>query len=174
MAIAPSPGVVAALEATVHRVLEHVAAELADLGLSHGEVNALAQLAPDAPRTVAALQAATGQRASTLTGVLDRLERRGLVERTLNPRDRRSFTVALTEAGADAAARVRRTFADVDRRALEAVPQRSARGFYDVLAALERADAGLSRRMGRPARAGQAATAPTRCADLRRLAESTS
>src|SRR5215207_4538105 len=137
MAIAPSPGVVAALEATVHRVLEHVAAELADLGLSHGEVNALAQLEPDAPRTVAALQAATGQRASTLTGVLDRLERRGLVERTLNPRDRRSFTVALTEAGADAAARVRRTFADVDRRALEAVPQRSARGFYDVLDALD-------------------------------------
>jgi DNA-binding MarR family transcriptional regulator len=137
MANPPSAGVVAALEATVHRVLEHIAAELADLGLSHGEVNALAQLEPGAPRTVAELQAATGQRASTLTGVLDRLERRGLVERRLNPRDRRSFTVTLTAAGADAAARVRRTFADVDRQALGAVSRRSAGGFYDVLAALD-------------------------------------
>lgn len=137
MAAPPSPGVVAALEATVQRMLEHVAAELEDLGLSHGEINALARLEPGAGRTVAEVQAATGQRPSTLTGVLDRLERRGLVERRLNPRDRRSFTIALTAGGADAAARVRRTFADVDRQALGAVPQRSAKGFYDVLAALD-------------------------------------
>src|SRR5919205_2049941 len=93
--------VIASLEATVHRVLDKLARELADLGLSHGEVNALAQLEEEA--TVAQLQAATGQRASTLTGVLDRLERRGLVERRLNPRDRRSFVVSLTDAGAAAA-----------------------------------------------------------------------
>jgi DNA-binding transcriptional ArsR family regulator len=90
--------VVAALEATIHRVLDHLAAELADLKLSQGEINALAQLEPGGPVTVAQLQAATGQRASTLTGVLDRLERRGLVERALNPRDRRSFVVTQRSA----------------------------------------------------------------------------
>ena len=121
------------LEATVHRVLGRLAAELEDLGLSHGEVNALAQLEPGKHRTVAQLQAATGQRPSTLTGVLDRLERRGLVERRLNPRDRRSFEVGLTEGGAEAAARVRRAFSEIDRRALGAVPARSAKGFFEVL-----------------------------------------
>lgn len=121
----------------MHRVLEWLASELEDLGLSHGEVNALAGLEPGLVRTVAELQAATGQRASTLTGVLDRLERRGLVERQLNPRDRRSFTVTLTEEGGEASARVRRAFEDLDRRALAAVSQRAAQGFFDVLNALD-------------------------------------
>ena len=137
MAAPSSPSLIAALEATVHRVLELMASELADLGLSHGEVNALAQLEPGAVCTVAELQAATGQRASTLTGVLDRLERRGLVERQLNPRDRRSFTVGLTATGAEAADRVRRTFRDLEARVLGAVSQRSAKGFFEVLRALD-------------------------------------
>jgi MarR family transcriptional regulator, organic hydroperoxide resistance regulator len=131
------PNLISALEATTHRVLEHLALELEDLGLSHGEVNALAQLEPGAVRTIAELQAATGQRASTLTGVLDRLERRGLVERRLNPHDRRSFTVTLTDAGVAAAKRVDETFRDLEGRVLRAVSQRSAKGFFDVLGALD-------------------------------------
>jgi DNA-binding MarR family transcriptional regulator len=132
-----SPNLIAALEATTHRVLERLALELEDLGLSHGEVNALAQLEPGAVRTIAELQAATGQRASTLTGVLDRLERGGLVERRLNPRDRRSFTVTLTDKGVAAAKRVDQTFREMEGRALRAVSQRSAKGFFDVLRALD-------------------------------------
>jgi MarR family transcriptional regulator, organic hydroperoxide resistance regulator len=131
------PNLISALEATTHRVLEHLALELEDLGLSHGEVNALALLEPGAVRTIAELQAATGQRASTLTGVLDRLERRGLVERRLNPHDRRSFTVTLTDAGVAAAKRVDETFRDLEGRVLRAVSQRSAKGFFDVLGALD-------------------------------------
>jgi anti-sigma factor ChrR (cupin superfamily) len=72
-----TPNVITALEATVHRVLESLGAELEELGLTHGEVNALAQLEPGSVRTVAELQTATGQRASTLTGVLDRLDAGG-------------------------------------------------------------------------------------------------
>ena len=76
------------------------------------------------------------------TGILDRLERRGLIERRLNPRDRGSFTVRLTDRGVAAADRVRRTFADMEARALGAVSQRSAKGFFDVLAALDEMGAG--------------------------------
>lgn len=137
MATLGPTNLIAALEATTHRVLERLALELEDLGLSHGEVNALAQLEPGAVRTIAELQAATGQLASTLTGVLDRLERRGLVQRRLNPRDRRSFTVTLTDTGAAAAKRVDQTFRDMEGRVLRAVSQRSAKGFFDVLRALD-------------------------------------
>ncbi len=100
-------------------------------------MNALAQLDEDA--TVAQLQRATGQRASTLTGVLDRLERRGLVERQLNPHDRRSFRVSLTGDGRVAAARVREAFRALEEAALAGVSARSAKGFHDVLAALDEA-----------------------------------
>jgi DNA-binding MarR family transcriptional regulator len=128
---------IAAVEATVHRLLEKLGGELRDLGLTHGEINALAALGTGSGCTVADLQKATGQRASTLTGVLDRLERRGLVERRPNPRDRRSFTVDLTAAGTRAAERVGTAFAALDRQALDAVSKRSAEGFFEVLNALD-------------------------------------
>ena len=127
--------VVASLEATVHRVLDHLAAELSDLGLTAGEVNVLAALEPGS--TVSDLQAATGQRASTLTGILDRLERRGLIVRALNPRDRRSFTVDMTDAGALAAERIRETFAALERRAARAAGRQALDGFYAVLDRLD-------------------------------------
>jgi MarR family transcriptional regulator, organic hydroperoxide resistance regulator len=136
--------VVAALEAAVHRLLEHLAAELSDLGLRQAEVNVLAQLRPGVARSVGELVAATGQRPSTLTGVLDRLERRRLVRRRVNPTDRRSFTIALTAPGERAAARVHTAFAALDEGVLADVPASAVRGFDRVLAALERQTQGRS------------------------------
>jgi MarR family transcriptional regulator, organic hydroperoxide resistance regulator len=126
------------LEAAVHRVLDHLAAELSDLGLRQAEVNVLQQLAPGSPRSVGELAAATGQRSSTLTGVLDRLEERRLVRRRVNPADRRSFTIALTAGGERAAARVHAVFAALDAQVLADVPPAAADGFHSVLEALER------------------------------------
>lgn len=136
--------VIAALEAAVHRVLDHLAAELSDLGLRQADVNLLAQLEPGTPRSVGALAAATGQRPSTLTGVLDRLEQRRLVRRRVNPADRRSFTIELTASGARAAARVHAAFAALDERVLADVPRSAADGFHHVLDALERQTKGSS------------------------------
>ena len=133
------PRLLPALQATLHRLLERLGGELRPLGLSQGEINALAQLERGRPGTVAELQRATGQRASTLTGILDRLERQGLVARGVNPSDRRSFLVVLTKPGARAAAQVERAFAALEGEALGAVPRRSVRGFYEVLAALDAA-----------------------------------
>jgi MarR family transcriptional regulator, organic hydroperoxide resistance regulator len=133
----PGPSLIAAIEATVHRVLEKLGEDLKDLGLTHGEINALAALETGPGHAVADLQQATGQRASTLTGVLDRLERRGLVERRPNPRDRRSFTVDLTDEGARTAERVKAAFDAFDRQALGAVSKRSPEGFFEVLNALD-------------------------------------
>ena len=136
--------VIAALEAAVHRVLDHLAAELSDVRLRQAEVNVLAQLRPGAPRSVGELVVATGQRPSTLTGVLDRLERRRLVRRRVNPADRRSFTIALTASGERAAARVHAAFAALDEAVLAELPRSAADGFHRVLDALERQTQGRS------------------------------
>ena len=130
-------GVIAQLEAATHRVVDHLAAELSALGLTPGEVNALAHLRAERPLSVAELQAATGQRPSTLTGVIDRLERRGLAGRAVNARDRRSFVLELTPEGERAAARVRAAFSALEERMLERVGPRSVAGFLRVLEALE-------------------------------------
>jgi DNA-binding MarR family transcriptional regulator len=50
----------------------------------------------------------TGVPASTLTGALDRLENRGLLNRTISKRDRRSFGLRLTEDGRSALAEHRK------------------------------------------------------------------
>jgi MarR family transcriptional regulator, organic hydroperoxide resistance regulator len=130
--------IVAALEAAVHRVLDHLAAELADLGLRQAEINVLAQLHPGAARPVGELVTATGQRPSTLTGVLDRLERKRLVRRRVNAADRRSFTIELTPTGAAAAARVHDAFAALDARVRDDLPPAATDGFHYVLDTLER------------------------------------
>lgn len=52
----------------------------------------------------------------TLTGVLDSLEREGLIERSPNPDDRRSVLLSLTRSGAS---RLRRMLPDVRRREAE-------------------------------------------------------
>ena len=135
---------IAALEAAVHRVLDHLAGELSDLRLRQAEVNVLAQLRPGAPRSVGELVAATGQWPSTLTGVLDRLERRRLVRRRVNPADRRSFTIALTASGERAAARVHVAFAALDEAVLAELPPSAADGFHRVLDAIERQTRGRS------------------------------
>jgi DNA-binding MarR family transcriptional regulator len=133
------PGVIAQLEAATHRVVDHLSAELRELGLTPGEVNALAHLRADVPRSVAELQTLTGQRPSTLTGVIDRLERRELVRRAVNARDRRSFVLELTPEGVEAAQIVETAFAAVEARA--GLDERDVAAFHRVLRALEGAAA---------------------------------
>jgi DNA-binding MarR family transcriptional regulator len=130
-------GLIAQLEAATHRVVDHLSAELRELGLTPGEVNAIAHLKPGEPLVVAELQAATGQRPSTLTGVIDRLERRGLIRRVVNPRDRRSFVLELSDEGERAAAAVRAAFSALEERVLAHVGERSVAGFLRVVEALD-------------------------------------
>jgi DNA-binding MarR family transcriptional regulator len=107
---------IAEWQRVTHHLLATLDDELSDLGLSAAEVNALACFAGAPARSIRELVGATGQRPSTLTGVLDRLERRGLVERRPHPHDRRSVRVHLTDAGHTAADEVDAAFARVEAR----------------------------------------------------------
>jgi MarR family transcriptional regulator, organic hydroperoxide resistance regulator len=120
---------VADWQRATHRLLAALDDALADLGLSAAEINALACI--DGHTTVRDLVAATAQRPSTLTGVLDRLERRGLIERAANPADRRSVLVRLTPAGRTHAGRVARAYAELERR-LPAAELRRVLGALEI------------------------------------------
>jgi DNA-binding MarR family transcriptional regulator len=116
--------VIADWQRVTHRLLTLVDAELGDLGLSAAETNVLAALGDAEARTIRRISEATAQPPSTLTGLLDRLERRGLVERRPNPEDRRSTLVLLTPRGREAAERVQAAFRRVEARIPE--PRRAA------------------------------------------------
>ena len=74
-----------ALQRATHRTLHVLSAALADLNLWGAEINALANLGDGGTLNVRQLSERTGTRASTLTGLLDRLENRGYLTRELIP-----------------------------------------------------------------------------------------
>ena len=105
---------IAEWQRVTHHLLAALDDALSDLGLTSAEINVLACFAGARTRAVRELVAATGQRPSTLTGVLDRLERRGLIARIANPADRRSIVIELTPDGRTAADRVATAFAQLE------------------------------------------------------------
>jgi DNA-binding MarR family transcriptional regulator len=131
--------VILQLQQVTHATLHLLATELAGLGLTASDINALGNLADGTPRTVSALGAAVGSRPATMTGILDRLERRGLVSRTARPGDRRAVQIELTPDGAEAAATIRRTLRTLERRALADLPPEALDGARAVLRALTEA-----------------------------------
>jgi len=86
---------------SIHRMAHEVAAALerANLGVNQPEAHILAHLAESGVSTVSDIHRTFGHKRSTLTSILDRLEARELIERVMNPIDRRSFVVRLTESG---------------------------------------------------------------------------
>ena len=131
-----------ALQRATHHTLHALSAALADLNLSPAEINALANLAnlgEGGALNVRQLSERTGTRASTLTGLLDRLESRGYLARELDPADRRSFRLPLTDAGQAVAARVLAAVADLERDALSRLDATQLAGYHAVVAALQEA-----------------------------------
>lgn len=111
------------------------------LGMSYIRVKALRRVAAG-PTTVRDLATSLGTDAPYATLVVDDLEERGLVERTVDPRDRRRRIVTATAAGASEARRAGQIM-DAPPPALTALPAAD-------LTALERIVTGLLPPSGAP------------------------
>ena len=114
-----------------------LAVKLDKLDLNPSEINALANLADGHSRTVSALGAAVATRPATLTGILDRLERRGLVTRAIKPHDRRAVLIELTPAGRPSARIITTAIDKLERRALDALPDDAIHSAHNVRALTE-------------------------------------
>jgi DNA-binding MarR family transcriptional regulator len=76
-----------------------IPAVAAEFDLSPVGLRLLQVIEPDEPMPMSALAGRLGCDASNMTGMVDRLETRGLLERRDDPRDRRVKRIALTEEG---------------------------------------------------------------------------
>lgn len=129
--------IVQPLRRTTHLVTHALDRELRGLGLTPGETHVLADLASaSGEATPGDLHRGFGHRNSTVTGIVDRLERKGLVERAPNPRDRRSQLVRLTAPGRRAARTVARAIGHVDAAVSARTSAAERAGFHAVLDAL--------------------------------------
>ena len=127
------------LQRATHATLHLLTTTLVDLDLTASEINALGNLADGIGRTVSEMGAAVGTRPATLTGILDRLERRGLITRRARPGDRRAVLIELTADGEQTAALIRHTLRDVETHALAGLSAEAVDGARAVLRALTEA-----------------------------------
>jgi DNA-binding MarR family transcriptional regulator len=105
---------------------------LADLGLTFAQAHALRLLDPEHPLAMSALAQLLVCDASNVTGIADRLESRGLIERRAAGADRRVKVLALTSAGIEARDRVRELMSEPPE-AIAALSDEDQRALRDIL-----------------------------------------
>lgn len=81
---------------SVHQLFK---AELIPHGVTPGQYSVLKCLWKDNGQTVKQLAEHLYLDSSTVTGILDRMEQKGLIKKTADPKDRRALQVLLTEKG---------------------------------------------------------------------------
>ncbi|WP_436495118.1 MarR family winged helix-turn-helix transcriptional regulator [Actinokineospora sp. HUAS TT18] len=131
-------GRVTRLAAILHRSFDEV---FARHGLRHGEFDVLATIRRTGPPytvTPSVLSRQLMLSRAGMTNRLDRLERAGLVERRLDPDDRRSFLVSLTEQGVTTVDAAMGDHAANEAALLSGLPETQQRQLDDVIRVLLR------------------------------------
>ena len=108
-----------------------------ELGLSPLEGHVLTYLRKYAPAPVGELVRVFGVKQSTFTSLLDRLERAELVRRELNPDDRRSLLVHITDRGRELTGRLNRVLESLEDEIRARLRRPEVKGFHAVMAAVE-------------------------------------
>jgi DNA-binding MarR family transcriptional regulator len=120
------------LQVAFERVHAHFAAVVSELDLAPMQAKALHELDVEQPISMRELARRLGADPSNVTGLIDRLEARGLVERRPDPNDRRVKGLALTTAGAGLCQRLFARLYSAPRSLAE-LSQRDQRSLRDVL-----------------------------------------
>lgn len=113
----------------------YVERECRGLGLTGPEAHLLGYVQAHEPCPLSELVRVFGHKRSTLTGILDRFEHRGLLVRKLSADDRRSFRVSLTAKGRRTAAVAREVAVSLERSIAAHVSPEDRAAFERVLVA---------------------------------------
>ena len=107
------------------------------MGVSPAEGHLLTYLDRYGPVQTGELVRVFGMKQSTLTSMLDRLERAGLLFRELNPDDRRSLLVAVHEDGSELADNLNRVLHALEAEIRSRLTDEQIAGFRAVMAVVE-------------------------------------
>lgn len=102
-------------------------------GITTPQLLCLQHMLEQGPMTTGMLAEAVSLSPATVTGILDRMERRGLVTRERRPEDKRRVLVAITDAGRGAAEAAPSYLAERLTHALEHLPEADRREIQRVI-----------------------------------------
>lgn len=114
----------------VHQLFK---AELAPFGVTPGQYGVLRCLWDENAQTAKKLADRLALDGSTITGILDRMEQKGLIEKQTDPKDRRAMQVMLTTKGKKLQKPVSEAIEKANRRALLKLDQQEAEFLKNVL-----------------------------------------
>jgi len=117
------------------------------IDLSPEEAMGLGAIARFQQNTVTGIADALQRDRTTITRMLDSLENKGLIDRTLNTEDRRITEVHVTEAGYGVEIAIRKASATIFPDLLEHLSAEDLRGALKTLEALSEAEAACIRRL---------------------------
>jgi len=109
---------------------------LGELGLTARAVGILTMVLEREPMTQRALGASIGVDKSTMVGLLDELEGKGLVRRSRHPQDRRAFMIEPTDAGIAAQKRALQLLDRCEKRYLKVLSRSEQDQLRKMLARL--------------------------------------
>ncbi len=125
------------LHKALRQVTVHISAITVGYGLSSDEGHLLTYVASYGPCPITELSRVFGLSASTLTGMLDRMETGGHLVRRPNAADRRSFLIEATPAGQATARELNEVLARFEAEVRERVGEDQIAGFRAVMQAVQ-------------------------------------
>ncbi|QZY52383.1 MarR family winged helix-turn-helix transcriptional regulator [Leucobacter tenebrionis] len=136
---------VMAVLTTARRIDAACAELLAQHDLTEGRLAALLAISAEPGVTPRALAHRLEVTSATVTGLLDRLDRDGLIVRRAHATDRRTHTLGVTAVGEQLVSELVPVYADWLRRLGDGIGQRDRRNAESVLAAVQQNLAGDAR-----------------------------
>lgn len=125
-----------ALHKASRQVEVHLDTEFESMALSAREAHLMGYLCAYAPCPINELMRVFGLKASTLTSMLDRLEKGGYIQRSPNPEDRRSYLLQLSERGRTQAKNAHDRVHQFAAEVMQHLTEEQLQGFEAVMKAI--------------------------------------
>ena len=121
------------LSAAQHNVFQYLNVKLSALGVTPSQYSVLSCLWGRSHATPKQLAEILGIETSTVSGLLDRLQKNGLIDRIVNSEDRREVQVIATQKGRDLEEPVTRIIDEVNHEVLKTFSQKEIDSLKDAL-----------------------------------------
>jgi DNA-binding MarR family transcriptional regulator len=126
------------LKNTWQKLSRYYNQRLAEYDLTVPKALLLLEISPESGKNPKSLANSLDLENSSITGLLDRLEKQGLVKRRPNPEDRRGILIFLTPEGIVARQAITTLVEKMDRRIREAISGDDTKTFRRVMAVISK------------------------------------
>jgi MarR family transcriptional regulator, organic hydroperoxide resistance regulator len=126
------------LKNTWQKLSRYYNQQLTDYDLSVPKALLLLEISPEGGENPKSLAAKLDLESSSMTGLLDRLEKKGFIERRPDPKDRRSILIFLTSSGIAARENIKALVEQLDRKVQGALPAEDIKAFRRIISVINK------------------------------------